>query len=489
MTSLNTPPNPSDQDAQARQTPSLRWTETMRSIPDEDTSGYEEVIDQSQRRLLIYVPIVSLTLWVISLFWGANTAQYHRQSWGGDSYSRSALGHRALLELLKESEWRTSVSRYHSAHQDDAATIVSLAPREIADHVFSDSQYEEESSKDEGRLKNKSLGMLFNRRLSEEQRLILALPKRKAVTPTSDREGTAKRWIKDHTMVSLNHATRVLKRAVYVASSLQEEENRGDFRVDRPQQLTGCQEMTRSGARRPIEIKLTNPQVIVGSGIRALVACDEGVLIGSFDEPKSASILLISDSDLVANFNLSRHAETLLDHFERFAPRERLLLIDETAHGHRRSFSISEALFTYPLYPFTLQVILVISCLIYFAMSRLTPPKPKVYHRAKGKRALIEGIAVLLQSRGYSASACRRYVEHSTAQVARELKLSTALNERELIKQLDQIAAQRKLSHKLRISHIYTQLTHAEGLQKFRAERARLGVAMLAYRWKKEMIS
>ena len=26
---LNTPPNPNDQDAQARQTPSLRWTETM----------------------------------------------------------------------------------------------------------------------------------------------------------------------------------------------------------------------------------------------------------------------------------------------------------------------------------------------------------------------------------------------------------------------------------------------------------------------------
>lgn len=293
-----------------------------------------------------------------------------------DTFSRSAVGHAALLDLLRAAKVPVSVSRARTAQKAGKRTVLMLIePQRDADGATAD-----------------DLPILL--RDSGAEDVIVVMPKWQPYGHHT-RDG----WIQSVDPVSAQRKQGVIDAARVEGGLLD-----GD----------GAFEAPPFTAPAPT---LDYPQVL--DGVAAVVGDGAGALVGQ-TQAFGKRIWLISDPDVLNNAGLfkgenARFMLALLKHIVG----DRALIIDETLHGFSMVEGVWPRLFEFPLVLTTLQVGLVIALLLWAGMRRFGPPAVDVAALGRGRAALISNTARLLWYGGHSAAILEQFWQ-STLRAVRQ---------------------------------------------------------------------
>jgi hypothetical protein len=299
-----------------------------------------------------------------------------------DSFSRSALGHHAFVELLGALGRPVVVSRSRTADKAPGATVV------IAEPLLGPAELDERSRE------------LLRGMLAAADRVLLVLPKRVGF---SDR--LRPRWIGGALPVPEQLAQEVL-----AAAGL-------DARVVRPQGSAGGWR----GELPPPDV--AEPQLVASASLAPLVSTGEGMLVGERLEG-GRRLVVLADPDVLETHGLGRgrNAELAVALLDRLDPGGGAVVVDETLHGHELQPSIARELLRWPLVLATLQAALALALLAWAALARFGRPRPAPPPLGPGKEVLVENAAELLRHGGHVAPCVAAYWRSAKEQIARALR-------------------------------------------------------------------
>ncbi|MET0554126.1 MAG: DUF4350 domain-containing protein [Vicinamibacteria bacterium] len=399
---------------------------------------------------LVGISVVSFTTWLVVGLVAPEPADL--QSADADAYSRSAIGHRALVELLRARQVPVMVSRFDSGTRAGEQALLLLAEPRL-----------EQGSTTAPRK--------LQQMLRAARRSLLVLPKWQG-QEDPDHPG----WLARAGPVPPAEIAGVLKAAdvaavAYLAGGggVQACEGVGaPVTLDRPQLM------------RPVE---------GDDSLQPLVTCGDGWLLAEREEQEDGSVVLIlSDPDVLANHGLddgdnAAAAWALLEHARQ--PGQAVVL-DETLHGHERVPSLFRELFTFPLALATFQVVLAVAFLVWSGAARFGAPVPPAPVLEAGKGVLVDNTAALLRLGGHSAYTLGRYLDSLTQEVARVLHAESAGKPGEARARLRRIGRRRRVTEDL--ATIESAVERLRG-EKSPAPAAVLAVARRVHRWREEMLS
>jgi len=299
---------------------------------------------------------------------------------GADAFSRSALGHRAFLDLARKEGFRVLVSRHRTQDRAREGALTALLEPAAGEE-------------DGGRT-----GAVLSGIRSSARRLLVVLPKR-----SGDPDPLRPAWLGSVRDRSVAEAERVL-----TALSL-------DAQVVRPTSSV----LAFEGALPAPEVD--NVQLVRSKDLRPLLASSEGMLVAELVSKRSR-VIVVSDPDVLENHGLSRgrNAELSLAVLQRFGG-EPVLVVDETLHGHEIEPSITRELLRFPLVLATLQALAALFLLAWAALVRFGRPVPPAPLLKPGKAFLIEHTAELLRAGGHAGEAARAYLRTAREEVLARL--------------------------------------------------------------------
>lgn len=179
-------------------------------------------------------------------------------------------------------------------------------------------------------------------------------------------------------------------------------------------------------------------QTLSGEVGEILLALDEHVLVSRF----SPTLVVVSDPDLIANWNLQRQQHgALLAALARIYPGD-TLVVDELFHGHGRSPSLASAMGEYPTVLLTAQLILVLLLAIAMGAARFGPPAPDFVIVRGPAQSIQVGAAVLAEGRPPGRLAYS-YLTELLRALAGALGLENTTSPRSCAKHIDQVSKRR----------------------------------------------
>lgn len=301
---------------------------------------------------------------------------------GADAFSRSAVGHRAWLELLRGAGRQVLVSRHRTAEKaSDGAVVALLEPR-----VGPEDAAREELLEDVN---------------GAAPLLLVVLPKRLAI-PDQARPS----WVAAAPLLPTADAQRVLDALALEAT------------VVRPGRAVGAW-------RGPLPAPtLDEPQLVQSTALTPLVEADEGgMLAGELDVDGWRTVVL-ADPDVLASHGLSRgeNAALALALLRRLGAEGLPVVVDETLHGHDVRPSLVRELLRFPLALATASALLAAALLAWAALVRFGRPERPAPALAAGRLFLVESTAVLLRQGGDAGHAAAAYLRAAKDEVARRLR-------------------------------------------------------------------
>lgn len=308
---------------------------------------------------------------------------YDPPSWGADSFSRSAVGHRAFVELLRGLGIPVLVSRHGTAVRAwEGAPVALIEPR---------------LGPEEGGPRRAILDDI----LGQEGTLLVVLPKREAFP-----DPLRPRWAASAPLLPLDDAQRVAEAILPGAKVVRPPRPAGAWRGDLPAP------------------QLDEPQLVVSADIVPLVANDAGVLAGELETEEGGRIVVLADPDVLATHGLSRGENAVLATrlVERIVDGDVPIALDETLHGFDRQPSVARELLRFPLILATLSALAVAALLAWGALVRFGRPRRPEPALAPGKLFLVESSAALLRHGGHVPHAAAAYLRAAKEEVLRGLR-------------------------------------------------------------------
>jgi hypothetical protein len=237
-------------------------------------------------------------------------------------------------------------------------------------------------------------------------------------------------------------------------------------------------------------------QLLESRDVTPLIACSEGVLLAEATRRDGGRILLLSDPDLVANFNLrtGRNAALACAIVDNLAAPDRAVVWDEVSHGHLDEPAVWRELFAFPGALIPIHGLLALFLLLWASVDRFGDPARDTPPLPPGYSGLMDNTADLFVFTGHSLYGLTRYYQSAVADVAAALKLP--LSHPDLHSHLARAAAARKVT--LDIGDLHARLVQlvpdsaAKGETTSRdtasETRAALALAGEIYQWKMEML-
>jgi hypothetical protein len=306
---------------------------------------------------------------VASVFTLPHTQYAHPDPVGPTVYSKSAIGHAALFELLQRLDIPVLASEAGSgAYISSASLLVIAEPRTgpTLDDV---------------------------RAMLAAENVLIVLPKR---TGTAD--PNRPNWMGRGRLVAPEVALDVLR--------LVDE----DATITRGGSLDALPAQPYTTGR----LSIAGAQLIHSQAIRPLIAGPEGMLAGVRYIGKRR-IAVLADPDLFANFALARGDNSVAAVNLIQSLRKDLsgtVIFDEFEHGFsQRPFHMLGILFQFPFALVTLQMAIAAALLVWAAAARFGAPTPLAEPIEAGKRSLIDAGAHLLDRPERIAEVAARYVE------------------------------------------------------------------------------
>ncbi|MCB9551448.1 MAG: DUF4350 domain-containing protein [Myxococcales bacterium] len=320
------------------------------------------------------------------------------RSHAADTFSRSAVGHRGLVRWLRALGVPVVVSRGDTAAKAAPGTVLAILepPLDV----------------DPDRLRD-----LVDR--SEASALLIALPKW-TVEPHARERG----FVAEVAPVAAEDRDKLLDALYITARSAPAEA--GDYLLD----------------DAPAAVTLKDPVGVRGEIVPRL-SRGETVLVGQarlYGRP----LLLVADPDLIANAGLVAHAPLLAALLGELIG-DRVLVVDETLHGHRTAGSLARQLFEFPLAAITLQLLAVVLLALLAGVRRFGAPVPLPQGFGRGRRVLIENTAALGHHAGHDGDALRRYFETTLRRVQRALHAPAELRGEAALQWLARVGRARRV--------------------------------------------
>lgn len=194
-----------------------------------------------------------------------------------------------------------------------------------------------------------------------------------------------------------------------------------------------------SGPLGTYELALPWLQWMQGGNVEVLLEHEGHALVVR----RGDGVIVISDPDLVSNWNLHRadHARLLVDVL-RDAGATDTVAIDEVFHGHGERRSLASALGEHPTILITAQAIFVLLLLVWIGSRRFGPARD-LSAPAHGPAESISVAAFVLAEGRPIATLAERYVGEIVADLAERLGLPPGRDSSARAAYIDRIAAQR----------------------------------------------
>jgi hypothetical protein len=297
---------------------------------------------------------------------------------GPTAFSRSALGHAGIAEILQRLGVRVVKSRYDSLGKVGEEDLLVIAEPPVG---------------------NESLASL--EKFLRADRLLLILPKRDGV-PSREHPG----WISDAQLLPAPEI-QLLLTALDIDATVSYTRKAVVWKNE-------------FGADPEISAPV---QLLESDNMQPLVSTDRGALVAHFDRGRGG-IWILSDPDVMENHGLSQSANAafavaLIDRLRGFNGR---VVFDETIHGYvSRPPSPLRLLFTFPYVLATAQGVLAIGLLLWATVGRFGKAEPVAPALESGKLGLIRNIAELLGFARHHEIVVQRYVQEALRDAARLL--------------------------------------------------------------------
>ncbi len=346
---------------------------------------------------------LAMALFALALvFTGGGDADTENTS-GANSYSRSAIGHRALFETLAK------LGR--NVVRADVDPLGKLGDRGVLVLI------EPTSAANDPTLATK---------IRAAQRVLLVLPKTFAA-PDPEHPG----WVRD-------------------AFVLPNSEPEASLLLVEPKVRVAV-----NAKPKPSTINVFNPAPTVAQDAQSVTSDQFKVLLGDKDGfvvgervVGGRRIVVLADPDPIENLGILQgdNAAFALALFDFVGGPNDKFVFDETIHGFTAKASTQSPLRRLLAFPGNLLAALglaALALLIGATVGRFGPPLPAPRERETGKRALIDNIASLMDFGGRHAFALRRYVEGEIRETAQGLRAPAGANFAATLRWLDKAAKER----------------------------------------------
>ncbi len=357
-----------------------------------------------------------------------------------DSFSYSAIGHRALVEVLERVEMPVLVSRYESANKAGSSSLLVVA---------------------EPRAPTATPAAL--KRLLGARNVLVVLPKW---------DGSPNLLIPDW-LISAELLPE--KDVEHILTGVL-----GQGTVTRP---SGGLALDTGRFPPPT---LAAPQLFQAPNIEPVIGGRQGMLLGRQDRGWS-TIWVLSDPDILSNHGIGQGDNALLsvrliDHIR---PAGGAIVIDETIHGFEAEPALTRAILETPLAITAVIAVVSLAVLLWAATARFGAPLPTARPIAAGKAGLIDNTAGLLEFGGHGVAILNRYLRVTLRDVSLALHAPAQLRGDALIEWFDRIGKRRGV----RITCAEICRAVADAARQQRSDGARLArVAQSVNRWKQEML-
>lgn len=364
---------------------------------------------------------------------------------GNDGFSSSALGHRALVELLERAGHDVVLSRGRSAEKvAGGALLVVLEPDGLAEDAAE--------------------------RLAE---MIAAAPRALVALPKwTGAEGAEEAgWLDSVELHGADAPDSVLRTCGIAAPVV---------RIEAGEPSWGSSSFT---ARPTLE----QAQLLAWGALEPWLAADEGVLLGRAVRADERELFVLADPDLLANHGLDDgdNARLALELFARLAPPGSAIVFDETLHGFTVVENVWAALGRFPLVLVLVHGLLVGAVLAWSGMRRFGAPLAGPTGRGTGKHVLVANTAELLLHAGRSRHVLTRYLAQHRRRVARAFHIAADRPGAERRSELERV--ERAKAPRVTLAEAEAAVQRALDARSGSAQRT-LRAARLVREWSREML-
>jgi hypothetical protein len=355
-------------------------------------------------RLLVAWIAAAVIVFAITLYFMGGGEFTSPEGYNPSTYSRSAIGHAGIAEVLQRLNIPTIKSRSDTLEKARGGGIVVIAEPDLG-------------SKNEETI----------RTLLRANTVLLVLPKRRGL-PNEKHTG----WIRQVENVSTVTAQSTLR---IVASS-------GEVL-----RLNGTETWTKNALGITPNI-VTPVQLMRGDQMTPIIGTADAMLIGEITD-RNRKIWILSDPDIISNHGLALagNAELFVAMIERLRRGNGVVVFDETIHGYpARADNPFLLMFRFPFVIATAQAAIAVALLLWATIARFGAPQAAPLALSVGRLGLLQNIAKLIEFTGHQQVIVRRYVQETIRDVARQLHAPASLVGAPLVAWLQRVGSARSVS-------------------------------------------
>jgi hypothetical protein len=394
------------------------------------------------RKLMLGWIAGAVVIFAASLYLMGSKEYEGPESAGASTFSRSAIGHAGIFEVLQRLDIPVIKSLSNSLDKVDGGGVLVLAEPRV-------------------NLRQEDLTTKLR-----AERVLLVLPKWFGL-PSDKHPG----WVREVRERSPLDASSVVS---LLASRMEA------VREDGPVLWT-----TNELDLRPDVVKPT--QLMRGTGLRPVIAGDKGMLVGELVE-RNRRVLVLSDPDVIANHGLAREGNAALAValIKRLRGPNGTVVFDETIHGYTAPAENPFALmFRFPFVIATVQGLVAVALLLWATLARFGAPQSVPPPLSAGRAGLLQNMAKLIEFTGHQQVMVRRYVEETLRHVARQLRAPRALAGDALVAWLKRVGGARGVS--VDCASLLQQARELGG-SGWRDQTSLVRLARETHRWQREML-
>jgi len=164
-------------------------------------------------------------------------------------------------------------------------------------------------------------------------------------------------------------------------------------------------------------------QLVRGDRLRPIIGAKQGMLVGEISD-RNRKIWVLADPDVIANHGLAHegNAALALALIKALRSGDGSVVFDETVHGFVvRPTSPFLLLFRFPFVVATMQGLLAIALLLWATLGRFGAPQTAPPALSAGREGLLANMAKLVEFTGHQDVVVKRYVQETVRDVATAL--------------------------------------------------------------------
>jgi hypothetical protein len=355
-------------------------------------------------RLLIGWIAGAVVIFALSMFLLGTRGYSGRDSTGPSSFSRSAIGHAGLAEILQRLDIPVvkSVSDSRDRVADGGVLVV--------------------AEPNTGTQAEEAVRALLNAPV-----ILFVLPKWNGI-PSEEHPG----WLRVVGQRPLSDAQAALNLIAPGATVVRES---GSFSFS-----TNTLNLA-PNVRTPT-------QLVRGAGLQPIVSGERGMLVGEL-RSSNRRIWVLADPDVISNHGLARagNAALAVAMIKRLRGTTGSVVFDETIHGYTTiGQSPFMLMFRFPFVVATVQGLIAVLLLLWATMARFGAAQSVPPPLSAGRAGLLQNMAKLIEFTGHQQVMIRRYVLETVRDVARQLHAPRALAGQPLIAWLQRVGLARGVS-------------------------------------------